>query len=94
MRSGTRCIIRSRVRWTRTYPLLEAGEYGKARAAAYDVVLNGFEIGGGSIRIHEPALQAKMFDVLGVSGEQQKTLFGHILKAFLLRRAAARRASR
>ena len=63
-------------------PLLEAGEYGKARAAAYDVVLNGFEIGGGSIRIHEPALQAKMFDVLGVSGEQQKTLFGHILKAF------------
>ena len=63
-------------------PLLEAGEYGKARAAAYDVVLNGFEIGGGSIRIHEPALQAKMFDVLGVSGEQQTTLFGHILKAF------------
>ena len=63
-------------------PLLEAGEYGKARAAAYDVVLNGFEIGGGSIRIHEPALQARMFGILGVSGEQQKLLFGHLLKAF------------
>ncbi len=63
-------------------PLLEAGEYGKARAVAYDVVLNGVEIGGGSIRIHEPALQSKMFGILGVNGEQQKTLFGHLLKAF------------
>ena len=63
-------------------PLLEAGEYGKMRAEAYDVVLNGVEIGGGSIRIHEQDLQAKMFQVLGISAEQQKKLFGHLLKAF------------
>jgi aspartyl-tRNA synthetase len=63
-------------------PLLEAGEYGKMRAEAYDVVLNGVEIGGGSIRIHEQDLQAKMFQVLGITAEQQKKLFGHLLKAF------------
>jgi aspartyl-tRNA synthetase len=63
-------------------PLLEAGEYGMVRAEAYDVVLNGVEIGGGSIRIHEQDLQAKMFEVLGITAEQQKTLFGHLLKAF------------
>ncbi len=62
--------------------LLDAGEYGKVRAEAYDVVLNGVEIGGGSIRIHEQDLQAKMFQVLGISAEQQKKLFGHLLKAF------------
>jgi aspartyl-tRNA synthetase len=63
-------------------PLLDAGEYGKVRAEAYDVVLNGVEIGGGSIRIHEQDLQAKMFQVLGINPEQQKKLFGHLLKAF------------
>ena len=63
-------------------PLLEAGEFEKVRAEAYDVVLNGVEIGGGSIRIHEQDLQAKMFQVLGISPEQQKKLFGHLLKAF------------
>jgi aspartyl-tRNA synthetase len=65
-------------------PLIEAGEYGKARAEAYDVVLNGVEIGGGSIRIHEPDLQAKMFAALGVNEEDQQTMFGHILRAFRL----------
>jgi aspartyl-tRNA synthetase len=63
-------------------PLLEAGEYAKVRAEAYDVVLNGVEIGGGSIRIHEPDLQAKMFQVLGITTEEQTKLFGHLLKAF------------
>lgn len=61
--------------------LLKKGEYGKVRADAYDVVLNGVELGGGSIRIHETDLQAKMFDVLGVDAEHQKRMFGHILKA-------------
>ena len=62
--------------------LLESGDYGKIRAVAYDVVLNGVEIGGGSLRIHESDLQSKMFSVLGVNEEQQQLLFGHILKAF------------
>ncbi|HEV3064598.1 MAG TPA: aspartate--tRNA ligase [Chthoniobacterales bacterium] len=61
---------------------LDAGEYGKVRAEAYDVVLNGVEIGGGSIRIHEQDLQAKMFQVLGINAEQQQKLFGHLLQAF------------
>ena len=62
--------------------LLEAGDYGKVRAVAYDVVLNGVELGGGSIRIHEKDLQAKMFAVLGVNAEEQQVKFGHLLRAF------------
>jgi aspartyl-tRNA synthetase len=62
--------------------LLEAGEYGRVRAVAYDLVLNGVEIGGGSQRIHEADLQAKMFSVLGIGEQEQTELFGHLLKAF------------
>jgi aspartyl-tRNA synthetase len=61
---------------------LEAGEFGKVRAEAYDVVLNGVEIGGGSIRIHERDLQARMFEVLGIDPDRQQLLFPHLLKAF------------
>jgi aspartyl-tRNA synthetase len=63
-------------------PALEAGDYAKVRAVAYDVVLNGVELGGGSIRIHEKELQAKMFEVLGVGPEEQQVKFGHLLRAF------------
>jgi aspartyl-tRNA synthetase len=63
-------------------PAMDAGDYAKVRAVAYDVVLNGVELGGGSIRIHERDLQAKLFSVLGVNAEEQQVKFGHILKAF------------
>ncbi len=62
--------------------LLEAGELAKVRAAAYDVILNGVELGGGSIRIHEKTLQARLFEALGVGPEEQQEKFGHLLKAF------------
>ena len=62
--------------------LMESGEYGKIRAVAYDVVLNGVELGGGSIRIHERDLQSRLFAILGVGPEEQQTKFGHLLKAF------------
>ncbi|WP_367871616.1 aspartate--tRNA ligase [Luteolibacter sp. Populi] len=52
------------------------------RAQAYDVVLNGYELGGGSIRIHEAPLQAAMFKALGISDETAAEEFGHILDAF------------
>ena len=62
--------------------LLDAGDFGKVRAVAYDVVLNGVELGGGSIRIHEKDLQARMFAVLGVTLEEQQLKFAHLLRAF------------
>jgi len=61
---------------------LAAGDYAAVRAEAYDIVLNGVEIGGGSIRIHEAPLQSKMFGLLGVGEELQAAMFGHLLKAF------------
>ncbi|PYJ11165.1 MAG: aspartate--tRNA ligase [Verrucomicrobia bacterium] len=69
---------------TEDVPLLDAQKFGEVRAEAYDVVLNGVEIGGGSIRIHEPELQEKMFGVLGVNAEEQQVMFGHLLRAFRL----------
>jgi aspartyl-tRNA synthetase len=54
----------------------------KARAIAYDLVLNGFEVGGGSMRIHERDLQNKIFELLGLTKEEIETRFGHILEAF------------
>ncbi len=72
--------------FTRPHPediaLLEAGDFANVRAVAYDVVLNGYELGGGSIRIHEKDLQAQMFSVLGVGPDEQQIKFGHILDAF------------
>src|SRR6266498_3328182 len=69
---------------TEDMPLFEAKKFPEVRAEAYDVVLNGVEIGGGSIRIHEPELQEKMFETLGVGPEDRQLLFGHLLRAFHL----------
>ena len=52
------------------------------RANAYDMVINGTEIGGGSIRIHNKALQATMFELLGFSKEEAQKQFGFLLEAF------------
>ena len=54
----------------------------KVRAKAYDVVLNGYELGGGSIRIHRQELQEKMFGLLGFTHEQAWSKFGYLLEAF------------
>ena len=62
-------------------PLLDT-EPSKVRAKAYDIVLNGTELGGGSIRIHDASLQQKMFSVLGFSEERAKSNFGFLLRAF------------
>ena len=55
---------------------------GAVRANAYDVVINGVEIGGGSIRIHNKDLQAKMFDILGFTKEEAQKQFGFLMNAF------------
>jgi len=55
---------------------------GQARANAYDLVINGVEVGGGSIRIHDRAVQARMFSLLGFSPEEAQAQFGFLLDAF------------
>ncbi len=55
---------------------------GKVRAKAYDLVLNGYEAGGGSIRIHRRDVQQQLFDLLGISRETAQAQFGHMLEAF------------
>ena len=54
---------------------------GNIRSQAYDIVVNGSEIGGGSIRIHNPAIQAKVFDLLNITKQQAQERFGFFLKA-------------
>lgn len=61
-------------------PLLTT-DPGKARAKAYDLVLNGSEIGGGSIRIHDQAVQSQMFELMGIGEEEARVKFGFLLDA-------------
>jgi aspartyl-tRNA synthetase len=61
---------------------LLATDPGKVKANAYDLVLNGNEIGGGSIRIHDADLQQKMFDLLGFTAEEAQAQFGFLIDAF------------
>jgi len=63
------------------YGLMET-DPGSVRARAYDMVLNGVELGGGSIRIHRRDIQEKMFSLLGLSEEEAKDKFGYLLEAF------------
>ncbi|WP_446897525.1 aspartate--tRNA ligase [Clostridium sp. LBM24168] len=70
-----------------TMPMDEDIQYldsdpGRVRAKAYDIVLNGEELGGGSIRIHDTKLQAKMFSVIGISKEKALEKFNYLLEAF------------
>ncbi|MFO7613958.1 MAG: amino acid--tRNA ligase-related protein, partial [Bacteroidales bacterium] len=62
-------------------PLLDT-DPGKVRANAYDLVINGVEIGGGSIRIHNKDLQKKMFQILGFTDEEAQAQFGFLMNAF------------
>jgi len=62
-------------------PLLDTNP-GQVHANAYDLVINGVEIGGGSIRIHDSKLQAKMFEILGFTQEQAEYRFGFLMNAF------------
>ncbi|MDP6604718.1 MAG: aspartate--tRNA ligase, partial [Dehalococcoidia bacterium] len=62
-------------------PLLET-DPGKARSQSYDLVCNGFEIGGGSVRIHRPDVQLQVMKTLGINESQARARFGHMLDAF------------
>jgi aspartyl-tRNA synthetase len=67
--------------WPEDMHLIDTQPYA-VRARAYDCVLNGVEIAGGSIRIHERALQERVFEVLGMSRDRIQAQFGHLLDAF------------
>ena len=70
-----------------TMPMEEDLQYidsdpGRIRAKAYDIVLNGYEMGGGSVRIHDAEIQAQMFELLGLTKEEANEKFGFLLEAF------------
>ena len=75
-----------------TAPLGSFEDPGALRSRAYDIVLDGSEIGGGSIRINRPEVQQQVFTALGISEEEADARFGFLLEALQVRRAAARRA--
>jgi aspartyl-tRNA synthetase len=60
----------------------DLGDLKTARAIAYDLVLNGYEIGGGSLRIYQPEVQRRVFDTIGLSPEAARDKFGFLLEAF------------
>jgi aspartyl-tRNA synthetase len=65
-----------------TMPATEDLDPATAKARAYDIVLNGYELGSGSIRIHRPEIQSKVFEILGLSRQDADEKFGHMLEAF------------
>ena len=73
-------FTRPTVEWEGTFD----ARPGEALANAYDLIVNGNELGGGSFRIHEPGLQAKVFDLLGIGPEEQRAKFGFLLDALAM----------
>jgi len=65
-----------------TMPSTDDLDPATAKARAYDIVLNGYELGSGSIRIHRPEIQSKVFETLGLTREEANEKFGHMLEAF------------
>jgi aspartyl-tRNA synthetase len=63
-------------------PMLDGGDLSQVRSKGYDMVCNGYELCSGSIRIHDAALQSKMFELLGIPKDEAERRFGHMLKAF------------
>ena len=75
------CTIPSPCPWRRICRYIDS-DPGRVRAKAYDIVLNGVEMGGGSVRIHQADIQSKMFEVLGFTQERANDQFGFLLEAF------------
>jgi aspartyl-tRNA synthetase len=65
-----------------TAPLGDLDDPGSLRSRAYDLIVDGWELGGGSIRIHEPETQRRVFEALGMSDEEAERRFGFLLDAF------------
>ncbi|MDP6541011.1 MAG: amino acid--tRNA ligase-related protein, partial [Planctomycetota bacterium] len=61
---------------------LEAGDLLSVRSQAYDLVLNGWELGSGSVRIHRRQIQQKIFSILGIGADEAQERFGFLLDAF------------
>ena len=80
-KDSLQCIILLHHPYLKIFTLMET-DPGKVRANAYDLVINGVEIGGGSIRIHDASVQKLMFKVLGFSEEEANEQFGFLLNAF------------
>jgi aspartyl-tRNA synthetase len=64
-----------------TAPLGDLDDPASLRSRAYDLVVDGSELGGGSIRIHDPAVQSRIFEILGISAEEAQARFGFLLDA-------------